>query len=73
MDVNVRAFRVVQEAVNVESSPHHENKKQQAARLGGLKGGPSRAKSISAERRREIARNASKARWKKHDNEGSRG
>ena len=32
-------------------------------RLGGLKGGKARAKKLSAERRREIARAAAKARW----------
>jgi len=32
-------------------------------RLGGLKGGKARAKKLSAERRREISRNAAKARW----------
>ena len=34
-------------------------------RLGGLKGGPSRARALSATRRREIARAAALARWKK--------
>ncbi len=34
-------------------------------RLGGLKGGPARAKKLSRKRRSEIARNAVKARWKK--------
>lgn len=32
-------------------------------RLGGLKGGPARAASLSARRRREIARLAARARW----------
>ena len=32
-------------------------------RLGGLKGGKARAKSLSAERRKEIAEKAAKARW----------
>ena len=31
--------------------------------LGGLKGGPARATSLSAERRSEIARKAARARW----------
>jgi hypothetical protein len=35
-----------------------------AAELGKL-GGPARAKSLTPERRREIARNAAKARWDK--------
>jgi hypothetical protein len=34
-------------------------------RLGGLKGGPSRARVLSAARRRDIARAAALARWKK--------
>jgi hypothetical protein len=35
------------------------------ARKGGLKGGPSRAKALSPERRQEIARLAAKGRWGK--------
>ena len=34
-------------------------------RLGGLRGGPARARTLSAARRREIARAAAAARWKK--------
>jgi hypothetical protein len=34
-------------------------------RLGGLKGGKARAKKLTAQERREIARNAASARWKK--------
>jgi hypothetical protein len=34
-------------------------------RLGGLKGGKARARKLSAERRREIAVQAVKARWAK--------
>jgi hypothetical protein len=34
-------------------------------RLGGLKGGKARAKSLTKEQRSEIAKNAAKARWKK--------
>lgn len=33
-------------------------------RLGGLKGGKARAKSLSSKKRTEIARNAAKSRWK---------
>lgn len=32
-------------------------------RIGGLKGGPARAASLSAEKRRDIASAAAKARW----------
>jgi hypothetical protein len=35
------------------------------ARLGAKKGGTARAAKLSAERRREIARKAAKARWRK--------
>jgi hypothetical protein len=68
MDLNVRAFRTVHEAVSRTSSSPGEVKieeKKAAARKGGLIGGPSRAKAISAERRREIAKKASTARWRK--------
>ena len=35
-------------------------------RLGGKKGGPARARALSAKRRKEIAKKAAKARWKDH-------
>lgn len=62
MDLNVRAFRVVQAAI---AGPAPEDRRREAARKGGRAGGQSRAKSISAERRREIAKKASAARWSK--------
>jgi hypothetical protein len=65
MDLNVRAFRVVQAALSNTETPPTVSAKKVSARKGGLIGGPSRARSISAERRREIARKASKARWSK--------
>jgi hypothetical protein len=34
-------------------------------RLGGKKGGDARAKKLTAEQRREIAKKAAEARWKK--------
>jgi hypothetical protein len=34
-------------------------------RLGGLKGGKARAESLSDEKRKEIARKAAEARWKR--------
>jgi hypothetical protein len=36
-------------------------------RLGGLKGGPARARKLSKEQRSEIARKAAEARWKSQD------
>jgi hypothetical protein len=62
VDLNVRAFRVVQAAL---SEPTVPDKRKESARKGGLAGGVSRAKSISAERRTEIAKQASTARWKR--------
>jgi hypothetical protein len=64
VDVNVRAFRVVQEATSGVSSPASRAKKE-SARKGGLKGGRSRAQSMSHERRVEIAKKANAARWRK--------
>ena len=65
MDLNVRAFRVVQEALK-EETPPADTAKREASRRGGLKGGLSRASSISRERRLEIAKKASAARWSRH-------
>ena len=36
-------------------------------RLGGKKGGPARAKKLSAKKRSEIARHAAESRWKKSE------
>lgn len=33
--------------------------------LGGIKGGPARAEALSAQRRRQIAKKAANARWKR--------
>jgi hypothetical protein len=62
MDLNVRAFRTVQAAL---AEPAEPDKRKEAARKGGLLGGPSRARSMSAKRRKEIAEQASSVRWKK--------
>lgn len=42
---------------------------QQLGRIGGLKGGRARAQVLTPERRSEIAREASHARWSKHKDE----
>lgn len=62
MDLNVRAFRTVQAALSERILP---DKRQVASSKGGLRGGPSRAKSISKEQRSAIARKASEARWRR--------
>ena len=65
-DTNQLAASVVQEATE-EASPEPDDGKNPAAvalgRLGGLKGGLARAKKLTAEQRREIARQAARARW----------
>jgi hypothetical protein len=65
MDLNVRAFRTVQEALS-EHPTTAEDTKRAASRRGGLVGGPARASSITAARRTEIAKKASRARWRKY-------
>lgn len=62
MDLNVRAFRTVQAAL---AEPVEPDKRKEAARKGGLLGGRSRARKIGAQRRKEIAKQGSEARWKK--------
>lgn len=47
--------------VRSEPNPHAAA----LGRLGGLKGGPARARALSANRRRDIARAAALSRWKK--------
>jgi hypothetical protein len=52
------------ESINPET---HKNPHAAAlGRLGGLKGGRARAIRLSPAKRREIARKAARARWRKH-------
>jgi len=44
----------------VSESKRHPSKR----RIGGLKGGKARAKALTAEQRRKIARKAAQSRWK---------
>lgn len=75
-DFAVTAFRVVQEATEQghpePSQPKPEEKVEgknphavALGRLGGLKGGKARARKLTTEQRREIARKAAQARWQK--------
>jgi hypothetical protein len=53
-------------AEEVASPPEDDGKNPAAVslgRLGGLKGGPARAKTLSKKRRADIAKRAAKARW----------
>ena len=63
-DMNELAKSIVDDAI----ADKDEGKNPAAVelgRLGGLKGGKARAKKLSPERRKEIAKKAAEARWKK--------
>jgi len=67
-ELNKLATSIVAEATG-EVQPEDETPSKNPAavalgRLGGLKGGRMRAEKLSAERRKEIASLAAKARWK---------
>ena len=72
-DINVTAFQIVEAATNPpQNTPQPAltpSQINQAAatlgRLGGLKGGPARAKKLSSKKRAAIAKKAAKARWSK--------
>lgn len=51
----------------VADKPSKDSAASELGRLGGLKGGAARAKSLSATERSRIAREAAAARWKKDD------
>lgn len=70
-DISQLAYQIVQEATR-EQKPQEPvqvlaKEKNPAAvalgRLGGLKGGPARAKKLSSKKRKEIAKKAAKTRW----------
>jgi hypothetical protein len=63
-DVNQRAAAIVSEATNEEPTDPIKAAAAELGRRGGLRGGPARAKKLSAKRRSEIARKAAQARWK---------
>ena len=65
-DVNQRA-KATLDLIMGDRQPEPQTEKDPRAvelgRLGGLKGGKTRAAKLSPERRREIARKAAAARW----------
>jgi hypothetical protein len=70
VDLNVLAANIVSQATNESAKENPTNNiKNPAAvalgHLGGLKGGKARAAKLSPKERREIARKAAQARWKK--------
>lgn len=69
-DPNQLAKMIVDISTGEAEDTTSEDRKHPAARRGrsgGLKGGKARAESLSADKRREIARDAARARWKKED------
>ena len=63
LDVNALATDIVAEATG--EKPEKDPLAVELGRRGGLKGGKARAKKLSPERRREIAKKAAEARWRK--------
>jgi hypothetical protein len=71
-DFNQNAFRIVQEATGGDNTPKPEDEAKNPAavalgRLGGKVGGKARAEKLTPEQRKEIAKIAASARWKKSD------
>jgi len=70
-DINVLASQIVAEATQKPQgqlqAPAKEKNPAAVAlgRLGGLKGGPARAKKLSSKKRKAIAKKAAEIRWSK--------
>ena len=68
-DIAEIAYQTLQEVTQEQPAKNVQSEKNPAAvalgRLGGLKGGPARAKKLSSRKRREIAQKAAKTRWGK--------
>jgi hypothetical protein len=67
-DVNRMAKNVVDRIIEITEGLDQPEKNPAAValgRLGGLKGGAARARSLSAKKRAAIARKAAKVRWGK--------
>lgn len=66
-DVIGAAVKVMRIATGEETEDMADDGKNKAAQALGKLGGTARAKSMSAKRRKEIAKKAAKARWKDKD------
>lgn len=67
-DINIIASQIVAEATQEPTDKNQPQKNPAAValgRLGGLKGGPARAKKLSSKKRKAIAQKAAKTRWTK--------
>ncbi|MBI4468863.1 MAG: hypothetical protein HY650_06015 [Acidobacteria bacterium] len=71
LDINQIAAEITKAATSPDMLPMPKTPEGKNAaavalgRLGGQKGGPARAKSLSAKKRSAIAKKAAKARWGK--------
>lgn len=70
-DAIARAVKVMRIATGEEQDELTEDGKDKAAQSLGRRGGKARAKKISAERRREIAKKAASRRWKNETEPGT--
>ena len=71
-DMNQLAKRIADIATGDHEDDPYEGKNPFAVelgRMGGLKGGIARAKSLSPEQRKAIAQKAAAARWSKKNND----
>lgn len=69
-DTNQLAWQIVQEATGgAQAEPEPQDTRNPAAvalsKLGASKGGKARAESLTASKRRQIARKAAQVRWKR--------
>ena len=66
-DENEIATSIIHQVIqSAETNPAKNPAAVALGRMGGKKGGPARAKSLSAKRRKEIAFKAAKSRWSKN-------
>jgi hypothetical protein len=63
-DLNQAAALVVRVATGQEPNPVPTDPAPRRGRPGGKKGGPARARKLSAARRKAIAKKAARARWR---------
>lgn len=66
-DVVGNAVKIMRIATGDEDDAVEDDGKDPAAKAMGKKGGAARAKILTAEQRKEIARTAASARWKKRE------
>jgi hypothetical protein len=60
VDINTNAYRIVE---SLTEEIKEDKRRSAASRRAGQVGGPARARSLTGERRREIALAGSRARW----------